>query len=131
MRINGYTDQEANGYPAYRSRSRWSGWAKADKLIDDGKIFYKHIFNHLAWGQVCNRQFSGAFPYGGTYVCNGCGRSHVDEPWWNVKVYRDGNAWCCIGLGFLDLQTSDNYAFGDTREQALANYEKLMLEKAQ
>ncbi len=35
------------------------------------------------------------------------------------KCTPDGNSWCCVGAGFVDLQESDNYAFGDTREEAI------------
>ena len=39
-----------------------------------------------------------------------------------VKCFRDGSAWCCVGEGFENLQESDNYAFGDTRIEAIENY---------
>ena len=48
----------------------------------------------------------------------------------NSKVFQDGNEWCCIGIDFEDLQASDNYAFGETREAAIENYGKLMLRDA-
>ena len=35
------------------------------------------------------------------------------------KCTPDGNAWCCVGAGFKNLQESDNYAFGDTRDEAI------------
>lgn len=31
-----------------------------------------------------------------------------------LKVIPDGNTYCCVGEGFVNLQESDNYAFGDT-----------------
>ncbi len=34
----------------------------------------------------------------------------------------DGDAYCVVGPEFVDLEISDCYAFGDTREQAIANY---------
>lgn len=37
-------------------------------------------------------------------------------------IFLDGNAYCVVGPEFVDLQESDCYAFGDTREQAIANY---------
>ncbi|NDI85041.1 hypothetical protein [Undibacterium crateris] len=39
-----------------------------------------------------------------------------------VTVEKDGNMWCAKGEGFIDLQTSENYAFGNTREEAIDNY---------
>lgn len=37
-------------------------------------------------------------------------------------VVQDGSAWCCYGPGFINLQESDNFAFGDTEEQAIQLY---------
>jgi hypothetical protein len=31
--------------------------------------------------------------------------------------------------GFEDLQISDNYAFGDTKDRAITNYEAIMLQR--
>ena len=39
-------------------------------------------------------------------------------------VVRDGNQWCCFDEGFINLQESDNYAFGDTVEEAVENFLK-------
>ena len=41
-----------------------------------------------------------------------------------VKVMQDGSAFCCIGEGFVNLQESDNYAFGNTFDEAVENYKK-------
>jgi hypothetical protein len=41
-----------------------------------------------------------------------------------VKVIKDGNSFCCVGEGFVNLQESDNYAFGDTFDEAIENYKK-------
>lgn len=35
-------------------------------------------------------------------------------------IQPDGNQWCATGAGFEDLHDSDNYAFGDTKEEALS-----------
>mgnify|MGYP001424793778 CR=1 FL=1 len=37
-------------------------------------------------------------------------------------IFLDGNAYCIVGPDFVDLEQSDCYAFGETREQAVANY---------
>ncbi len=102
-------------------RGSWegcSGWDEADKWINEGKIYYTHNF-----GCPCGDH---SFKYGGFWVCNGCGRSGCDEPWWVVRVQKDGNAYITHGEDFANLQESDNYAFGDTREESLAAYKKLM-----
>lgn len=103
---------------------RHAGWELADSMIADGKLFFTHNFHKLS----CVN--GHAFPYGGTWACNTCNRDHIDAAWWKIKVYKDGNSWCCIGVDFEDLQASDNYAFGDTRESAIENYGKLMLNKS-
>ena len=96
---------------------RNEGYSYATKMAKEGKIYYKHVFN-------CN---CGArpFKYGGFFVCNSCGGKGVDHPWWPIRVQKDGNQFCCHGLGFEDLQSSENYAFGDTFQEAIDNYEKL------
>ena len=47
-------------------------------------------------------------------VCNSCGNKDVDKEWWKIKVEKDGNEYCCHGLDFVNLQESNNYAFGKT-----------------
>lgn len=41
-----------------------------------------------------------------------------------IKVMKDGCSFCCVGEGFENLQDSDNYAFGDTFEDAISNYQR-------
>lgn len=41
------------------------------------------------------------------------------------KCYLDGNAWCCVGPDFEDLQSSDCFAFSDTREEAIKAFAAL------
>ena len=108
-------------YPYPFDGERLQGMYKANEMIAAGDIFSVHIFPH----KNCTGH---AFPYGCTFVCNQCGNSRLDKPWWTIKVYQDGNAWCCVGLGFVDLQSSSNYAFGETREQAIENYGHLFKE---
>lgn len=80
---------------------RCAGWDAANKMILDGKIYSVHRFEFLP-------------------PCT------LWPEWWVVKVYKDGDEWCCVGEGFESLQESDNFAFGDTRDQALENYKQLM-----
>ncbi|WP_042372679.1 hypothetical protein [Bacteroides neonati] len=44
-----------------------------------------------------------------------------------LKVIPDGNTYCCVGEGFVNLQESDNYAFGDTFEEAIENFKKKII----
>lgn len=106
----------------YPDREIMAGWNLANDMILAGKIFYIQQFPH----RNCHGH---AFQYGGHWVCNTCCNQDVDRPWWEIKVYQDGNAWCCVGAGFEDLQESDNYAFGATREEAIRNYGELMLSR--
>lgn len=41
-----------------------------------------------------------------------------------VKVMKDGDSFCCVGERFINLQESNNYAFGDTFEDAIRNYKR-------
>lgn len=102
------------------------GYLYAEKMINEGAIYYTHNFHKLE----CPRAVpSDAFIYGGHWVCNSCGKSRVDRPYWNIKIIKDGNEWCCRGEGFENLQISSNYAFGKTREEALTNYHNLIIKE--
>ena len=37
-------------------------------------------------------------------------------------IFLDGDEYCVVGPDFVDMQESDCYAFGNTRERAIANY---------
>ncbi|MBX3244116.1 MAG: hypothetical protein KF685_06635 [Acidobacteria bacterium] len=37
-------------------------------------------------------------------------------------VFRDGGQFCVVGRDFVSVEESDCYAFGSTREEAIANY---------
>lgn len=39
------------------------------------------------------------------------------------KIFKDGDSWCAVGPGFIDLQES-LAGFGDTKAEALAELEK-------
>jgi len=41
---------------------------------------------------------------------------------WGTLIFLDGNSYCVVGPDFVSTEESDCYAFGDTREQAIANY---------
>lgn len=103
----------------YDRGDRMQGFWKAEDMILAGEIYFTVPFPH----PPCHGH---AFEYGATWVCNTCERNHLDKPWWNIRVQKDGNAWCCIGEDFQNLQESENYAFGDTRDAAIEAYGKLM-----
>jgi hypothetical protein len=111
--------QEPRGHE-YGDKSEWyailQGFQYAEKMAKEDGIAFVRPFK-------CGKS-SDCFPfkYGGFFVCNSCGDKSVDKDWWKIKVEKDGNAFCCHGLDFLNLQESDNYAFGDTFEQAINNY---------
>ena len=120
-RIHGSTFNEAFKYLNEKQDGDMiRGWYLAEDMIKKGKIYYLHNFHH-SHGDCSGH----AFQYGGFWVCNTCGQKGVNKDWWIIKVYQDGNAWCCVGEGFENLQASDNIAFGDTREEAIDNYGKL------
>lgn len=122
-RIRGHSYLDAFQYPYEKSdMERQAGWELADKMIDAGELFFVYNFHEMS----CEK--GHAFPYGGTWVCNTCNHDHLDAPWWKVRVFKDGSDWCCIGVDFENLQESDNFAFGETREAAINNYGKLMLQ---
>ena len=37
-------------------------------------------------------------------------------------IFHDGDQYCCVGPEFVSMEESDCYAFGATREEAIANY---------
>lgn len=37
-------------------------------------------------------------------------------------IFLDGDQYCCVGPEFVSTEESDCYAFGSTREEAVANY---------
>ena len=37
-------------------------------------------------------------------------------------IFHDGDQYCVLGPGFVSMEESDCYAFGATREEAIANY---------
>lgn len=37
-------------------------------------------------------------------------------------IFPDGGSYCIVGPEFVSIEESDCYAFGETREQAIANY---------
>jgi len=123
-RMQGYLWSQTMGEmsPGSDYAERSNGWRIADEMISEGEIFSTHNFHKPPH----RREDCFAIPYGGTWVCNSCGNSNLNKPWWDIKVMADGNAFCCIGEDFVNLQESDCYAFGDTKKEAIENYGTLM-----
>lgn len=109
----------------YGDKSQWyaeqQGYDYAKKMAQENGIAFTHIFK-------CGKS-GNCFPFmfGGFIVCNACGNKSVDKDWWKIQVEKDGNKFCCHGLDFVNLQESSNYAFGETFEEAISNYESVML----
>lgn len=117
MFIYGDSSPLPHKYHDYSPRAQ--GYEHAKEMAKDGMIAFTHKFK-------CK---CGGFPflYGGFWVCNSCGGKDVDKEWWKIKVEKDGDQYCCHGLDFINLQESDNYAFGDTFDDSIENYGKLMI----
>lgn len=111
LKINGASWSDFVSY-----KINQTGWNKAEEMIKDGRIFFVHPF------KCSSTHCPTRFQYGGGWACNSC-NTCIDTPEsWKIKVMKDGNAWVCIGNGFTDLQSSNNYAFGDSFEEAIENY---------
>ena len=41
-------------------------------------------------------------------------------------IFLDGESYCVVGPEFVSVEESDCYAFGESREQAIANYAERM-----
>ena len=115
MFISGHSRPKPNEYFDYYERVQ--GFDFAEKMAKENSISFTHRFKCNCGGH--------AFQYGGFFVCNSCGGKGVDKDWWKIKVEKDGDAYCCHGLNFINLQESENYAFGNTFNDAINNYEKL------
>ncbi|MGQ0542598.1 MAG: hypothetical protein ACT4O9_12215 [Blastocatellia bacterium] len=37
-------------------------------------------------------------------------------------IFLDGDQYCVVGPEFVNIEESDCYAFGSTKEEAIANY---------
>lgn len=115
IRINGGNYSELTSHSDWRDGKN-QGFDEAERLIKEGKIFFVYPFE-------CERESCPTrFQYGGYWACNSC-NIHIDTPdWWKIRVFKDGNAFCCIGEGFINLQESNNYAFGDNFQDAINQY---------
>jgi hypothetical protein len=116
MFIMGHDKPKPNDYYDYSARSQ--GYEYAEQMAKKCEIAFTYKFKCKCGGYP--------FQYGGFWVCNSCGNKNVDSEWWKIKVEKDGNEFCCHGLDFVNLQESDNYAFGKTFEEAIKNYGELM-----
>ena len=113
-----YPIKFSDGYLDFYSRRQ--GYDYAEKMAREQGIAFTKVFK-------CNQKNCDPFLYGGFFVCNNCGAKGVDKDWWKIKVEKDGDQFCCHGLDFINLQESENFAFGKTFEEAISNYGSLML----
>jgi hypothetical protein len=115
IRINGGTYSDLIDHSDWRE-GKHAGFAEGERLIKEGKIFFVYPFE-------CEREGCPTrFQYGGYWACNNC-NTHINTPdWWKIKVMKDGDQFCCIGIGFINLQESQNYAFGKSFQDAINNY---------
>lgn len=104
----------------YDHGPRCQGYDKAEEMARSGKIYYTRRFKCHCGGNP--------FQYGGFFICDKCNHKKINKDWWVIQVEQDGNAFCCHGLGFVNILESNNYAFGGTRQEAIDNYEKVMRE---
>jgi len=118
MFIGGHKRPRPND--SYDYNQRVQGFDFAEKMAKENGIAFIHSFE-------CGQNKCYTFQYGGFFVCNSCGGKGVDKDWWTIKVEKDGNAYCCHGLDFINLQESDNVAFGNTFYEAIENYGKVMI----
>jgi len=119
IRINGGDYADLRKYSD--ASSLFQHFDFADRMIKEGRIFYTHVFKCK-----CGHY---RFQYGSAWACNECG-NHISTPqWWNIKIQKDGNQYCVVGDGFLNLQESDNYAFGETKDIVLENYRQLFVNR--
>jgi hypothetical protein len=118
--ISGDTEPKRSEYgSADQWYSELQGYEFAQNMAKEDGIAFTYGFKCSCGGQP--------FKYGGFWVCNKCGNKNVDKDWWKIQVQKDGTKYCCHGLDFINYQESNNYAFGNTYEEAIHNYETLML----
>lgn len=92
-------------------------------------IGYNHALNGDDWATAKDNHpyewadYAGYFLQAEHWVQTG--RVYFKRDNLIIKVMPDGNAFCCVGEGFINLQESDNYAFGNTFEEAIENFKAL------
>lgn len=123
MFIDGCSEPKAS---EYGDKNEWysllQGYQYAKKMAKEDGIAFTYPFK-------CKQSDCFPFEFGGFFVCNGCGNKGVDKDWWKIQVEKDGNEFCCHGLDFINLQESNNYAFGKTFEEAIQNYRTTILKQ--
>ena len=98
-------------------------WTHGAPVYEDAKVVRRLLGPCPSCGSVTST-------YGGMYSCHNdyCGNSAGNfacQPaptpdWWNtdVQVFLDGDAWCAVGAGFVNLQESPA-GFGATPKAAV------------
>jgi len=114
--IQGYTYSDLMDRYDFSEASQ--GFNKAEEMANAGAISFRKLFNCKCGG--------GTHLYGGFIKCFKCDGDSSKVEWFNIRVEKDGNEFCCHGMSFENLQESENYAFGSTFQKAINNYEDQM-----
>ena len=95
--------------------------------LTDANIGYNLALNGLSWAEARLQhnstmwdRYAGYFIQAEDWIREG--KLYFIKDGLKIKVLKDGNSFCCIGEHFKNLQESDNYAFGETFEDAIENY---------
>jgi hypothetical protein len=93
-------------------------------------------FNARLYGESWSKAVSGA-PQGSVWAARNAGWYMADsmirqgQIFSMIKIrgaelvfkcFADGDKFCCVGEGFINLQESDDYAFGDSFDEAIINF---------
>jgi hypothetical protein len=101
-----------HGEPCYLRGKDWQGNAISKYLgpcPDCGAPTHTYGSSWACVNDFCGKHVS-------RIVCNNGPRPE----WWNteINVFKDGDAWCATGAGFINLQESDA-GFGRTPQAAV------------
>ena len=75
------------------------------------------------WFDASNRQFLAGLHSEDILATDWVTESMIKPPADRLSIVKDGDTFICYDtVKFVNLQESDCYAFGETREKALKNY---------
>lgn len=105
-----YLSERANGYHRGGFNCRLFGDSRSETL--DG-----------ARGQIWADTFAG-WEKADAMIRNGEIFSEIKTSKVRIrfKCQKDGDSYCCVGFDFVNLQESENYAFGDSWQGAIDNF---------
>ena len=102
------------------------------KPLTSANIGFNHVLNGEDWATAKSQHHPSEWSCYAMYYLQAEqwiseGKLYFKRDGHILKVIPDGNAYCCVGEGFVNLQESDNYAFGDTFEEAIENFKKKII----